>query len=205
MTSSIRQLALVFMLVHLFVLFEIYGPNLIPNSNNAFNINTFELVIPDLDFNGCQCDKMEESQAIEGIWINQTTCGPKAFKRGSHQNVVSFVFYDVSNSWGNRYLDGLIRNLRLMPKIYPGWQMRIYIDLDRDHTMTRTLCKFSCEDKVFNAILDICPIRNLNFSSVIGHSDPKTLFPMLWRFLPALDHQVTNACFEEIDYSRTFL
>ena len=181
------------------VLFEIFGSIFIPNINLDFRNDGYESVIPDFDFKGCQCDKMEEAQAIEGIWINQTTCGPKAFKRGRHQNVVSFAFYVVLNSQGNRYLDGLIRNLKLMPKIYPGWQMRIYIDLDQHHEMTRTLCKLSCEDKVFNPILDICPIRNLNFSNVIGHSDPKTLFPMLWRFFPALDHQVTNESFGEID------
>ncbi|CAM6054796.1 unnamed protein product [Sphagnum tenellum] len=61
-----------------------------------------------------------------GISYNQTTCSRDAFVRGAGQKVVAFSFYGDINATRQEkgYFEGIMGNLELMPKIYPGWTMR---------------------------------------------------------------------------------
>jgi hypothetical protein len=52
-----------------------------------------------------------------------TTCGRDAYRRRSHQKVVAFSFYgDVHSkeSVEKGYFEGILENLKLMAKHYPG-------------------------------------------------------------------------------------
>ena len=70
-----------------------------------------------------------------------------------------------------------------MPKYYPGWTMRLYVDLDTNEPVFQDLCILACN----NPILDICDVKNLPGTPYI---DAHAVFPMNWRFFPTLDPQV---------------
>ena len=76
-----------------------------------------------------------------------------------------------------KYLDGIKGNLDLMPILYPGWIMRLYINLEAKD-------KSSLQKMVFNnPNINLCDVHNLpNEASEIYGSN--------WRFYPALDPQV---------------
>ena len=47
--------------------------------------------------------------------------------------VIGFSFYgDVNSDRSKRkgYFEGILANLKLIPKFYPGWTMRLYHDLN---------------------------------------------------------------------------
>ncbi len=65
--------------------------------------------------------------------LNNTTCSSDAFLRGSGQKVVSFSFFGDLEANVNKkrgYLRGTSENLKLMRTFYPGWTMRLYLDLN---------------------------------------------------------------------------
>lgn len=86
--------------------------------------------------------------------------------------IVSFSLYGTSP----RYHEGAIRNALLMPKIYPGWTMRVY-----------------CADEVdANRLQSLgCQIERMGVSH--RHSG------MLWRFLPAWEKDVDRVIFRDAD------
>ena len=83
------------------------------------------------------------------------------------------------------YVEGLRNNLQLMPKFYPGWTMRLYVDFDDNDPIFIDLCKLACK----NPILDICDVKNL---PGIPYEDAHNVFAGNWRFFPTLDPQVTR-------------
>ena len=70
-----------------------------------------------------------------------------------------------------------------MPVYYPGWVMRLYLDLEGNTTTIRTFCAMACED----SNLDLCDVANLPGTPF---KDATKVFPMNWRFFPTLDKQV---------------
>ena len=72
-----------------------------------------------------------------------------------------------------------------MPKYYPGWVMRLYIDYDFEDPIFKELCHLACQPQYSN--LDICQMKQL---PSIAFKDIEKIFPMNWRFLPTLDLQV---------------
>ena len=72
-----------------------------------------------------------------------------------------------------------------MPKYYPGWVMRLYIDYDFEDPIFNKLCHLACQPQYSN--LDICQMKQL---PGIAFKDVEKIFPMNWRFLPTLDLQV---------------
>ena len=57
------------------------------------------------------------------VTYNETTCGHDAYRRGAGQKIVGFSFYGDVNSTVSiekGYFDGIVGNLKLMPKFYPG-------------------------------------------------------------------------------------
>ena len=120
------------------------------------------------------------------IAYSDTTCSKDAYARGNGQKVVGFSFYgDISSDYSKKkgYFEGIEANLELMPKYYPGWQMRIYFDLDEKDPILKDLCDLSCK----NPILDLCHAGKLPGTPM---KDARRVFAMNWRFFPTLDPQV---------------
>lgn len=75
-----------------------------------------------------------------------------------------------------KYLQGIIENAKLMPKIYPGWVMRVYCDND---VFVQRLWELGCET-VF-----------------MGYSNEHS--GMLWRFLPIWEVGIERVVFRDAD------
>ena len=72
-----------------------------------------------------------------------------------------------------------------MPKYYPGWILRVYVDYDSTDVILKKLCHLACDNKYSN--LDICHVKQL---PGIPFKDASNVFGMNWRFFPTLDPQV---------------
>jgi len=121
-----------------------------------------------------------------GLLLNETTCGINAFHRGPGQKIVGFSFYgDINSDYSKKkgYFEGIVGNLELLPKYYPGWVMRLYYDLDKNDPVFNDLCQLACQ----NPQIDICDARNLPGTPF---KDASKVFAMNWRFFPTLDPQV---------------
>ena len=81
------------------------------------------------------------------------------------------------------YFEGIVGNLELMPKYYPGWVMRLYYDLNKKDPVFKDLCELACK----NDYLDICDAKHLPGTPF---KDASKVFAMNWRFFPTLDPQV---------------
>ena len=91
----------------------------------------------------------------------QSHCSVEATLLGPGQNVISYSlftrrFWNFKNNrrqeWKQRlYKSGFRCNIKSMRKLYPGWVMRIYTNLERSE-----LCDVACEPDVY-----ICDVRNL--------------------------------------------
>ena len=91
----------------------------------------------------------------------QSHCSVEATLLGAGQNVISYSlftrrFWNFKNNrrqeWKQRlYKSGFRCNIKSMRKLYPGWVMRIYTNLERSE-----LCDVACEPDVY-----ICDVRNL--------------------------------------------
>ena len=103
-----------------------------------------------------------------GLAYKQTTCSYDAFLRGPNQKIISFSFYvnvETDRTKNKGYFDGIIGNLALMPKLYPGWTMRLYYDLDKQDSILKNLCDLACHDNN----IDICDIKNLPGTPFVSH------------------------------------
>ena len=120
------------------------------------------------------------------VLLNETTCSYKAYRRGSGQKIVAFSYYSSTNrpsTKQNLYLSGIKGNLDIMPLLYPGWVMRIYIDIDANDTALPNLYKLVST----NPNIDLCHVQNLPGTHKKEASD---VLGANWRFYPALDQQV---------------
>ena len=136
----------------------------------------------------CECQRhlSEVQENPSGLILNQTTCSSDAFYRGPHQKVISFSFYGDINSEKSKmkgFFEGIIGNLKLIPKFYPGWIMRLYYDLDKKNPVLKDICELACNDNN----LDLCEVKHLPGTPVVNATD---IFAMNWRFFPTLDPQV---------------
>ncbi len=101
--------------------------------------------------------------------------------------MIGFSFYgDINSDYSKKkgYFEGIVGNLELMPKYYPGWTMRLYYDLDKSDPVFKDLCELACK----NDILDICNAKDLPGTPFV---DSSKVFAMNWRFFPTLDPQVS--------------
>ena len=68
--------------------------------------------------------------------------------------------------------------------------MRLYLEIDENHPVEKSLCKLACE----NPILDLCDVKNLPGPHILkdAHkvSPIKKIMPAFWRFFTTLDPQV---------------
>ena len=79
----------------------------------------------------CNCkvnvERLSEDQGHEQYKYSETSCSRAAYARGYGQNIVGFSFYGDPRSEhhkSKKYYQGIVDNLKLMPKYYPGWIMR---------------------------------------------------------------------------------
>ena len=63
--------------------------------------------------------------------------------------------------------------------------MRLYTDVPVDDPQFSKICALACN----NPLLDICHVKDLPGTPGVDEAD---VFPMVWRFFPALDPQVTD-------------
>ena len=94
-------------------------------------------------YRGLSQDILEDSANIS---LRNTTCSESAYYKGSHQKVISFTFFEPSesdpvpnNKSAREYFRGIEENLSLVKKFYPGYNMRIYYQVFNDVTQSR-LC-----------------------------------------------------------------
>ena len=137
----------------------------------------------------CNCRRtllnIDENDSVQ---FSDTACSPEAFQRGSNQKIVAYSFYgNVSSKVheARHYFGGIEENLRLLKSLYGAdWVMRLYYDLDQSDELMGQMCELACN----NSHLDLCNVRQLPGNPVTDASD---IFPMIWRFLPTLDPQVS--------------
>ena len=163
----------------------------------------------ELEHCGCTRRLKNPAKTPKVLTLNLTTCSIDAFKRGPGQKIVGFSFYGDINSdyrWEQQvthlnkewkciillklycskkkgYFEGIVGNLELMPKYYPGWVMRLYYDLNKKDPVFKDLCELACQ----NDYLDICDAKHLPGTPF---KDASKVFAMNWRFFPTLDPQV---------------
>ena len=92
----------------------------------------------------CQCYRYHGQDTIShsaNISLANTTCSEDAYYKGSHQKVISFTYFEpseseeesVPNNKTNRdYFLGIRENLSLVKKFYPGYNMRLYYQVFSD-------------------------------------------------------------------------
>ena len=88
----------------------------------------------------CQCYRYHGQDTIRhsseaNISLSNTTCSEDAYYKGSHQKVISFTYFEPSeseeesvpsNKTNRDYFLGIKENLGLVRKFYPGYNMRLY-------------------------------------------------------------------------------
>ena len=127
----------------------------------------------------------------EDVDFNMTTCSEKAFNRGCGQKVFAFSFYGgvtSSLSQVRGYFEGIEENLKIITQSYPGYLMRVYVDVASEHPILKELKDLMGA----NSNLDVCDVNSLPGSRL---ADAPKMFPMVWRFFPTLDPQVDKECF----------
>ena len=98
-----------------------------------------------------------------------STCSDSATARGQGQRVISFSFFRRHERHGklshsslsstDSEFDGIMKNLQLVEKFYPGYSMRVYTDITEKNDAVRhsNLCDMYCN----HPALDICDVYNL--------------------------------------------
>ncbi|KAK4329466.1 hypothetical protein Pmani_000223 [Petrolisthes manimaculis] len=117
---------------------------------------------------------------------DQSTCGSTATLRGPGQKVVSYV---VFGKFPSPYYMGLEKLVYEVPKFYPGWSMRVYLNWAEDKHRD-LVCALACN----NSHLDICDVQNLP-----GIGDVSESFGMTWRFSIMGDPLVDRYIVRDLD------
>jgi len=137
--------------------------------------------------------KHSQNVTLVEISLENTTCSVDAFSRGAHQNIVSFTFFESSeevpkNDQIRGYFTGVRENLSLIKQIYPGYVMRLYYQASPE--VKEKLCQIACSDPG----LDLCPA-----TAIPKLGNATKVYPLLWRFLPAIDPQVNIFLSRDLD------
>lgn len=140
----------------------------------------------------------EEVNCDKPIRLEETYCSEDAFRRGRGQKVIGTCFYGNADSEAHqnrRYFDGIRENLEVMTDIYPDWTLRIYFNESLSRITLREICDLACK----HDNLDLCHVGKLPMGSIIGDVKLTNIFPMMWRFLPLLDPQVSIFLSRDLD------
>lgn len=135
----------------------------------------------------------ETNKSLVEIPLENTTCSVDAFFRGANQNIVSFTFFESSeevpkNDHIRGYFVGIHENLKLIKQFYPGFIMRLYYQAGSE--VKAKLCEIACSDPG----LDLCPA-----TAIPKLGNASRVYPLLWRFLPAIDPQVEIFLSRDLD------
>lgn len=158
---------------------QLEGPWTLPRSNDETMSRITSVV------EQCNCSRTIWARSNQqGHSKEGSTCSQHAFDRGPFQKVVGFTFYGNPKSKlgkSRKYFRGIEENLRDLPHFYPNWTLRLYYDLEVNHTLMTDLCALTCS----NEHIDLCHVRNLP-----SDGDIAKVFAMNWRFYPIKDPQV---------------
>jgi len=154
----------------------------------------------------CGCERMVTVQenlvtlklprnktSLVEIPLENTTCSVEAFRRGAAQQIVSFTFFESTdevpkNDGIRKYFAGIRENLSLVKQLYPGYVMRLYYEAGPE--VKTKLCRLACSEPS----LDLCPANGV---PKLGNATK--VYPLLWRFLPAIDPQVDIFLSRDLD------
>ena len=145
----------------------------------------------------CSCQISDEMNENDNIY-ESNLCSSRAFQRGSSQKIISFcLFGNPKSSQGNhrKYFKGILENAQVLNDFYPAWTIRLYHDLEKSDPISCGLCELTKKFKN----LDICDVRKI---SPKFETDIKSIYPMIWRYLPVLDPQVSiNKGYQSVVYN----
>jgi hypothetical protein len=122
--------------------------------------------------------------------ISQFTCDPyHTFKRGKNLKVIAMSLYGKNT----RYTRRLIKTIRQIAQMYPGWLLRIYHD---NSINEKIKCELEClkneEEKLIDNT-DFCDINNIYVKGSYSIFKNKSLLntnnihAMKWRWFPIGD------------------
>lgn len=133
------------------------------------------------------------------ISIHNTTCSEFAAYRGPGQKVIAYTYYEANvkqkksfDAFNRDYFAGIESNLKLVNQMYgPEWVMRLYYQMPNKESQNWSkLCHLVCN----NPQLDICDIEhNPKYGNI------SKVYPLVWRFLPALDATVETLLVRDLD------
>ncbi|XP_045585469.2 uncharacterized protein [Procambarus clarkii] len=118
--------------------------------------------------------------------LGESSCGDSATLRGGGQKVVSFSVY---GQFPSEYYEGLKKLLPVVGEMYPGWTVRVYLDLS-----TGTLQDWACSLACHHPHLDLCNVRQL---PVLGDVSGST--GRVWRFAVMADALVDRYVIRDTD------
>ena len=166
-------------------LYNIYSPCDHNNFDTTCNCpRPLKPISKDLSFS-----LLDGSVPSDGSYVGESSCNKFTSHLGSGQNVLSYSFYvAVTLSYKKdevtgeahwmRYLGLLPDILHNMTKDYPGWRLRMYHNLTKDHDQMGYLCDLYCK----NPHMDMCDVRQV--PELVSHIDLESFIDLgrAWRF-----------------------
>lgn len=116
-------------------------------------------------------------------------CGQQAKDRGAGQKVISYNFYGEGSQ---RYFSGIRDNIKDIQEFFPGWLMRLYVDIDNlAGPVLEFLYGLKC---AHSEVFDLCTNLYLEELGSVSHKHG-----MLWRLLPLVDSLVDVCLIRDLD------
>ena len=102
----------------------------------------------------------EKVQSVMGDPVSEiSSCSPEAEKRGPHQKIIAFTFFDgpTFDKNSRNYIDGIESNLKAINELYgSNWIMRLYYDLSIKSDNFDKICEIACN----NFQLELCDVNS---------------------------------------------
>ena len=125
----------------------------------------------------------------DGSYVGPSSCNKYTSHLGSGQNVLSYSFYSpttlfyvpdevTGEAHWMRYLALLPELLKNMTTDYPGFRLRMYHNLTKEHDQLGFLCDLYCK----NPHMDMCDMRHV--PELSSHLDLESIVDLgrAWRF-----------------------
>ena len=144
----------------------------------------------------CKCEKeilvKNSGSKQKAMPKSRSMCSQESVQRGPNQKVIGYCHYHnpLEDREGKGYFKGIEKNLKEIQKLYPDWTMRLYHEFPQDDPKMDQLCQWSCQ----YSQLQLCHAHHI---PALGNVSK--IFPMIWRFLPLLDPQVTHFLSRDLD------
>jgi len=165
-------------------------------SEGIFSDDKLLLKIPN-----CGCQKYVHRTPVRNPKFKPLngTCSLETFDRGPGQKVIGFTFYEPikpenstkEDKSKRNYFQGIIDNLQLVKDKYGSdWIVRVYYHVNKDSPVMKQLCDLACAEPN----LDLCDAED---NPRLGNAT--LLYPLIWRFLPAMDVNVDLYLSRDLD------